>query len=131
MSDSNIPAAEPEQPAAYAAAGAPAPAPSKKGMSIASLVLGILGFISSWAAFGGLLGLIAVILGAVGLKKEPAGKGMSIAGIVLGALALIGGIIALIVYITVGAFFMTFANEIIAQCGSAGGRIVGGQIVCD
>ena len=128
MSDPIVPASEPTPPPAYAAASAPAS--DKKGLSIASLVLGILGLLGSWVAFGGLLGLVVIILGAIGVKKEPTGKGMSITGIVLGALSLVGAIIALIVIIVAGTFFISFANEIIQQCGSAGGEVVNGQIVC-
>ncbi len=49
---------------------------------------------------GVLLGIVAVVLGVLGLRR--AGRGMAIAGIVLGALALIiGGVLWYLAY-TVG-----------------------------
>lgn len=47
------------------------------GLAIAALVTGLLG-----------MGLVAVILGILGLKK-PGGRGMSIAGIVLGSIQIV------------------------------------------
>ena len=68
------------------------------GPAVTALVLGILGLLLAFIPFLGvilgiLLGLVAVIFGAVGLgrSKDPyrGGKGMAIAGIVLGVLAII------------------------------------------
>lgn len=63
------------------------------GMATAALALGILALISSWTVFGGiLLGLLAVILGFVALRKARrglgAGRGRAIAGIILGLLSM-------------------------------------------
>lgn len=75
-----------------------------KGLGIASLVLGILAFLSGFALIGGLLGLIGLILGIVSVskaKKAGAPKGMAITGIILSVLGLIFAIIATILVVTV------------------------------
>ena len=65
-----------------------APEPEKKGMSIASLILGICGFIA-WCIplFGYPVTIVGIILGAIGMKKG--GKGMAIAGIICSAIAFV------------------------------------------
>jgi uncharacterized membrane protein YvbJ len=68
------------------------------GMAIASLVVGIVAFI-----FFGILGILAIIFGAIGLSqtgKDPTlkGKGMAVAGLVLGIISSIGWIIAIIAW---------------------------------
>ena len=68
------------------------PAP-RNGIGTAALVLGIIGFLLSIIVLGGLLGIVAIILGIVGLGRvrrgEATNRGSAIAGIVLGALAVI------------------------------------------
>lgn len=54
-----------------------------RGLSITSMVLGIVGLVGFFLG-GGLLSVGAVIFGHIGLKREPAGRGMAIAGIVTG-----------------------------------------------
>lgn len=67
-----------------------------KGKSIASLVLGILSILVCWLPYVGLiLGIIGVILGFLGLKKEDA-KGLSIAGIVCSIVGIVLGLWPLI-----------------------------------
>lgn len=63
------------------------PAPEKKGMSIASMVLGICGFVA-WCLplIGYPVTVVGLILGIVGMKKG--GKGMAIAGIVMCSITL-------------------------------------------
>ena len=68
---------------------------SSKGLAIASLVVGVIGFLTGFLGIGILLGLIAVILGIVSLAKHKGGKGQAITGIVFGALALFLGPIAM------------------------------------
>ena len=69
------------------------PSPLKSGMAIASMVLGILGFVTSIILIGIPLALTGLILGIVALvraNKKPntyGGKGFAIAGIATGALA--------------------------------------------
>jgi len=89
------------------------------GMAVASLVLGIIGLLTAFFLLGGLLGLVAMILGIIALGKikrgEADGKGLAIGGIVTGVLAMLG---ALLIVITVGAFFASNSNEIsdLADC---------------
>ena len=67
-------------------------------MAIASLVLGIIGLVTFWACgFGALPGLIAVVLGILGMQaanKLPGQpqRGLAIAGIVTGGLAVLIGV---------------------------------------
>ena len=68
------------QPAYYGVA------PEPKGLSIASMCCGIAAFVGF--GFFVLPQIAAVILGHMGLKKEPAGKGMAIAGLVMGYLGI-------------------------------------------
>ena len=87
-----------------------------KGTAVASLVLGILGLLTSPFVFGGLLGLLAVILGVLALGKvkrgEADGRGLAVGGIVTGALAMLAAIGFLIVYIAVGSFLSTNSDSI-------------------
>lgn len=70
------------------------------GLAIASLILGIIGLLSGWLIFGGVLGLVGVILGIVALVKvkngTASGKGMAIGGIVTGALGMIVAAVVLV-----------------------------------
>jgi hypothetical protein len=80
--------------------------PARNGLGIAALVLGILGLLTSWLVIGAVPGLIAIVLGAIGLGRVKRGeannRGMAITGIVLGVLSLI---VAAVV-IAVGASFI-------------------------
>ena len=60
----------------------------RKGQSIASLILGICGFIC-WLIplFGFPVTIVGIIMGALGMKKG--GKGMAIAGIICSAIGLV------------------------------------------
>ena len=66
-------------------------------MEIAALVLGIIGlagcFIPSLGWIGSLCGLLAIILGAIGVKNGGANKGKAKAGLILGILSFTLGII--------------------------------------
>jgi len=91
---------------------APAPAGDKKGLAIASLVLGILGFCSSIIPIcGGLFGLVGVVLGFLGLKSS--GKGMAIAGIVLGGLGILAAIVFFIIGLASGPVFEQIQSQIL------------------
>lgn len=78
----------------------PLPTP---GFSIASLVTGILSLVlvcclNKWDLA---LAIPAIVLGIIGLKKEPNGKGMAIAGIVLAVIALIILVVMIILILTI------------------------------
>jgi hypothetical protein len=94
-----VAAAEPAPAAAYtpppsAAAGGK----RTSGMSIAALILGILGIISFWP-----LSILAIIFGAIGISqinKDPSlkGKGMAMAGLVMGIVAIAVWILVAVVW---------------------------------
>ena len=67
-------------------------------MSVAALVLAILGLVICWIPYVGFLGvlsgIVALILGIVSMKSPAGNKGLGIVGLVVGAIALIvGGIV--------------------------------------
>lgn len=65
-----------------------APEPEQKGMSIASLVLGICGLLAwCFPLFGYPINIVGIILGVIGMKKG--GRGMAIAGIVCSVIGLV------------------------------------------
>ncbi len=88
----------------------------KNGMGIAALVLGILSL--ALVIFGGfpgvILGVLAIIFGAVGMSRAKKGRatnrGMAIAGLVLGVLGAI-----------IGAVILFYAIRIAADCSDAVG----------
>ena len=96
-----------------------------KGMAVASLVLGILGLLTSFFLLGGLLGLIAVILGVLALGKikrgEADGRGLAIGGIITGALAML---LTILLLVTVGSFLSENSDEIseLNDCVKAAGN---------
>lgn len=83
--------AQPASPYGQGTYGQPSyygmPAQQPKGLSIASMVLGISSVILGWFMIPQ---IAAIITGHLALGREPAGKGMSIAGLVLGYLCLLG-----------------------------------------
>jgi hypothetical protein len=109
--------AGPQQPAPYQDApgqqgGYPAysgqggydrPAP-KNGIGIAALVLGILAVLTGFFLIGGLLGLVAIVLGFIGSGRAKRGlatnRGMAITGIVLGLV----GVLVSVAVLAFGAF---------------------------
>lgn len=88
-------------------AGYPYAAPIVKkapGMALVAMILGIVGVVTGFFVFGALLGIAAIILGALSLKKVKeagAGKGFAITGIVTGAVAVLFSLCMLFVYISV------------------------------
>ena len=85
------------------------PQPSS-GLPVASMILGIL----SLTGFGPILGIPAIILGIVGLKKSPGDRGLSWAGIITGAISTIVATLltlALIALIVFGVIFGSTATE--------------------
>lgn len=65
----------------------PAAPPEEKGMSIASMVLGICGFLA-WCLpiLGYPVSIVGLVLGILGIKKG--GRGMAIAGIIMCSITL-------------------------------------------
>lgn len=66
------------------------------GMSIASMILGILSLILCCVGFGGLLGIVGFILGLIVLIKKKPGKGLAITGVIT---SIIGMLLSLLVVI--------------------------------
>jgi len=71
---------------AYGVAVYPVAPPQPKGLSVASMVLGLVSLV---AGFTFVVPLIGLILGILGVRREPAGRGMAIAGIIISALILL------------------------------------------
>lgn len=109
MVDSTDPAAAPadepdvtrELPAVAATPVAAAPVASSptQTLGILALILGIVGLLASAAAAGLVFGIAAAILGHQSLRREPAARGMAIAGLVTGyvsiGVSVVSGIILL------------------------------------
>lgn len=82
-----------EQQPPYGAGGSGQPVPRPNNVAIAALIVGILAVLATITIIGGMvLGLVAVVLGGVGVSKSgelQRGRGQAIAGIVLGGIALL------------------------------------------
>jgi len=70
--------------------------PESKGLSIASMVLGILSTTCCCGLIGIFMGIAAIIMGAIGRKKG--GRGMALAGIICGSLGILVSLIYLLLY---------------------------------
>lgn len=74
------------------------------GLSVASMVCGILSVVLCCSkTIALILSLIAVILGGVALKKQHRGRGMAIAGVTCGIIALIIYVILLLYGVLLGS----------------------------
>lgn len=79
----------------------PAPAGDKKGLAIASLVLGILNLCSWFLPIcGGPMAIVGIVLGILGIKSSQ--KTLAIVGIVLSGLGLIATIVNAIAGFAIG-----------------------------
>ncbi|MEU9808431.1 DUF4190 domain-containing protein [Mycobacterium sp. NPDC050853] len=87
--------AYPAYPYPYGAPGAPLPPPVRKnGVGVGALIVGIIAILLSCTVFGGFIGgIVAIILGVVGLRRakraEADNRGVAISGIALGGLAVL------------------------------------------
>lgn len=106
---------QPGYPQQYAAvAYAPYTPAQPRGLSITAMVLGLVSILF-WFTF--LVPIGALVLGIIGLKKEPAGRGMAITGIVLGSVCLAGTIIVIALWI----FFVAAAVGTAGVIGTTNG----------
>jgi uncharacterized protein DUF4190 len=85
----------------------------QNGLAIGSLVCGILGLLLAiCTGFGGLLGIVAIVLGVIGRKqiKESGGgsTAMATAGLVLGILAIVVIILWVVFFLILGSFDWTY-----------------------
>ena len=89
------------------------PSGPRNGLGTAALVLGIVGLVLAIPVIGLLPGIVAVVLGIIGVRRANRGeannRGVAIAGIVTGALAVV---IAVFVLVAVGAFWSENKDEI-------------------
>jgi hypothetical protein len=104
-------------------------APKTSGLAIASLVLGLVGIVSSLCyGFGVIPAIVGIILGIVGLikinKSDAGGKRLAIAGIIISFVAIVVGIIfAIIEFGTLKTIFnnpdfLNYANSAMQQYSS-------------
>jgi hypothetical protein len=83
------------------------------GISVAAMILGIVGIVFLWAPFlGGVSSLLGIIFGAIGLshiKKNPnlSGRGMAVTGLVCGIIGIAAWIIFIITIGALGIFAIT------------------------
>lgn len=89
-----------------------APTNDKKGFSIAALVLGIIALVLCCIWYVSIpCGIIALILGIIGLKSSK--RGMSIAGIITGVIGMILSIVLLISIVMLGVSIFNSAKDAI------------------
>lgn len=69
------------------------------GLAVASMVIGIISFLLS-CCYGGILGIIGLILGIVSVAGHKGGKGMAIAGIIMSALSIAITLLTLLIGIS-------------------------------
>jgi hypothetical protein len=74
-----------------------APTTDRKGFALASLIIGIAGFLLACLAYLNFIpALLGIIFGVLGLKSSR--KGMAIAGLILGVVAIVLGILMTLLY---------------------------------
>jgi Domain of unknown function (DUF4190) len=96
--------------------GYPQAAGRRNGVGVAALVIGVVALVLVvlllFSPLGAFLGLVAVVLGIVGLVRANRGeadnRGQAVTGLVTGGLALLIGIV---VTISVGTWFSTHTND--------------------
>ena len=96
------------------------PGQSRNGLGVAALVLGILAALTGFFLIGGLLGVVAIILGFLGRGRAKRGEatngGMALAGIILGVI----GVLLTAVVIAIGASFLSEFGSLTECLSSAG-----------
>jgi hypothetical protein len=119
---SETPADRPPGPAQPSPAGGPgygadpAARPRRNGMGTAALVVGVVALtlvvLILFAPLGVLAGLVAVVLGILGLSRANRGeadnRGQAVTGLVTGGLAVL---IGLFLALSIGTFFATNVND--------------------
>jgi hypothetical protein len=69
-----------------------------RGLSIASMILGIAGLAFGWVMLG-VPSIVGVVLGHIGLKREPAGRPFAITGLLTGYIGIGIGVLAALAFI--------------------------------
>ena len=95
---------------------APAPAGDKKGLAIASLVLGILSLCGSLLWFCGVpISIVVIVLGFLAMKST--GRGLAIGGLILSAVGLLLAIVLAILGVVATPAIQQLQNQIISNMG--------------
>lgn len=111
MESENVEAGTTEQPKKTTYQQYNQPKPRKDiSFAISSLVIGIISF-SGVCCFGGVLGIIGLVLGIISLKKKEDAKAFSIVGIVLSVCSLIITILAIFVGVLMGLSNAVLSGE--------------------
>lgn len=85
-------------------------------MALWSMITGIVSIVGLCCTFGGLIGIVSIILGLISRNEiaksqgTQTGSGMSIAGIVTGAVGILGFIVLIVLVIT-GAIDTGYSSE--------------------
>mgnify|MGYP006279424835 CR=1 FL=1 len=88
-------------------------------MAVAALVLGIAGIL---IPFGGpVMSILAVVFGALGMKRQPDKRGMAVAGLVLGIIGVVWGVILIGIFSCVGCMAWGVGKEAIQAAEESGG----------
>ncbi|WP_416354931.1 DUF4190 domain-containing protein [Curtobacterium sp. VKM Ac-2887] len=78
-------------------------------MSITSMILGLVSIV---AGFTLVVPLVGLILGFVGIRREPAGRGMAITGLILNGIIIAGWVILFLIMLLAGiGLFGTAASS--------------------
>jgi hypothetical protein len=79
--------------------GPPPSTTPTNGLAVGSLIAGIIAFFTGWIFIGILIGIAAVVMGFLAMKK-PGGRGLAIGGIITGGLGIVFGliIVAIVVF---------------------------------
>jgi Flp pilus assembly pilin Flp len=122
------------QPGSYGsgpADGSDQPTGHRNGIGTAALVVGVVALLTSWLILGGLLGIVAVILGVIGLgrvkRREASNRGSAIAGVVLGVLS---ALVAVAIIAAGAAFFTSDTFKDLAECLEQAGPDPAAQQEC-
>ncbi len=95
------------------------PPPPRRGLAIASLVLGVLALLSSILVVGALFGLVGLILGVTHFTRRSGRNGLAWAGVILSVLGLAASII-------LGSMYMPFFKEALKAAREAQASLGGG-----
>ena len=85
-------------------------------MAVAALILGILSVVLSWIPVAGwimclIMGVIAIVLGALGRTRQPDKKGMAVAGMILGIIGVVFSVVWLLIAVACTAAGVEFMEE--------------------
>ena len=95
------------------------PVPASRGLSITSLVLGILSVLGCCCCTP--LGVVAVVLAIVYSKRAGKLDGMALAGLILGIIGIVFSVIAIIIVGLNSELYMEYYEDILNQAISQGG----------